>query len=130
MLANSTWPQQRVSLNVVGGGGIFVCLPRPPPKVLSLFRALHKTRRHVFRDDAASLDAVRKMINVEFEKNRQELSPDKITELLKFGSDVELVLRTSVVQAEVMESGALRINPSKEHMEEGPPPAGSIPKCC
>lgn len=103
--------------------------PRPP-KVLSLFRALHKTRRRVFRDDAASLDAVRKMINVEFEKNRQELSPDKITELLKFGSDVELVLRTSVVQAEVMESGALRINPSKEHMEEGPPPTGSIPRCC
>lgn len=76
------------------------------------------------------VEAVRKMINVEFEKNRQELSPDKITELLKFGSDVELVLRTSVVQAEVMESGALRINPSKEHMEEGPPPTGSIPRCC
>ncbi|XP_078455920.1 complex III assembly factor LYRM7 [Lampetra planeri] len=99
-------------------------------QVLSLFRALHKTRRRVFQDDSASLDAVRKMINVEFEKNRQELSPDKITELLKFGSDVELVLRTSVVQAEVMESGALRINPSKEHLEEGPPPAGGIPRCC
>nr|XP_054108553.1 complex III assembly factor LYRM7 isoform X8 [Callithrix jacchus] len=66
-------------------------------KVLQLFKTLHRTRQQVFKNDARALEA-RIKINEEFKNNKNETSPEKIEELMKIGSDVELLLRTSVIQ--------------------------------
>ncbi|XP_059864897.1 complex III assembly factor LYRM7 isoform X1 [Lagenorhynchus albirostris] len=67
-------------------------------KVLQLFKTLHRTRQQVFKNDARALEAARIKINEEFKCNKSETSPKKIEELIKIGSDVELILRTSVIQ--------------------------------
>ncbi|XP_020941079.1 complex III assembly factor LYRM7 isoform X3 [Sus scrofa] len=67
-------------------------------KVLRLFKTLHRTRQQVFKNDARALEAARIKINEEFKCNKSETSPKKIEELIKIGSDVELILRTSVIQ--------------------------------
>ncbi|XP_075848695.1 complex III assembly factor LYRM7 isoform X1 [Microtus pennsylvanicus] len=67
-------------------------------KVLQLFRTLHRTRQQVFKNDKRALEAARVKINEEFKKHKSEASPEKIEEMLKMGSDVELLLRTSVIQ--------------------------------
>ncbi|XP_055404272.1 complex III assembly factor LYRM7 isoform X3 [Bubalus kerabau] len=67
-------------------------------KVLQLFKTLHRTRQQVFKNDARALEAARIKINEEFKCNKTETSPKKIEELIKIGSDVELILRTSVIQ--------------------------------
>ncbi|XP_027460809.1 complex III assembly factor LYRM7 isoform X2 [Zalophus californianus] len=66
-------------------------------KVLQLFKTLHRTRQRVFKNDTRALEA-RIKINEEFKNNKSETSPKKIEELIKIGSDVELLLRTSVIQ--------------------------------
>ncbi|XP_047412376.1 complex III assembly factor LYRM7 isoform X5 [Sciurus carolinensis] len=66
-------------------------------KVLQLFKTLHRTRQQVFKNDVRALEA-RIKINEEFKSNKSETSPKKIEELMKIGSDVELLLRTSVIQ--------------------------------
>ncbi|KAJ7399706.1 hypothetical protein BTVI_112184 [Pitangus sulphuratus] len=43
--------------------------------------------------------AARQKINEEFRNNKDETSEEKINELLKIASDVEVILRTSVIQA-------------------------------
>ncbi|XP_077923676.1 complex III assembly factor LYRM7 isoform X1 [Halichoerus grypus] len=67
-------------------------------KVLQLFKTLHRTRQRVFKNDTRALEAARIKINEEFKSNKSETSPKKIEELIKIGSDVELLLRTSVIQ--------------------------------
>ncbi|XP_047412373.1 complex III assembly factor LYRM7 isoform X2 [Sciurus carolinensis] len=67
------------------------------PMVLQLFKTLHRTRQQVFKNDVRALEA-RIKINEEFKSNKSETSPKKIEELMKIGSDVELLLRTSVIQ--------------------------------
>uniref|UniRef100_G1NUT5 Complex III assembly factor LYRM7 n=1 Tax=Myotis lucifugus TaxID=59463 RepID=G1NUT5_MYOLU len=67
-------------------------------KVLQLFKRLHRTRQQVFKNDTRALEAARVKINEEFKSNKNEASSKKIEELIKIGSDVELLLRTSVVQ--------------------------------
>uniref|UniRef100_A0A9L0REZ9 Complex III assembly factor LYRM7 n=1 Tax=Equus caballus TaxID=9796 RepID=A0A9L0REZ9_HORSE len=71
---------------------------RQAAKVLQLFKTLHRTRQQVFKNDARALEAARIKINEEFKSNKSETSPKKIEELIKIGSDVELLLRTSVIQ--------------------------------
>ncbi|XP_018099755.1 complex III assembly factor LYRM7-like isoform X2 [Xenopus laevis] len=71
-------------------------------KVLKLFKTLHRTRQSVFQNDHRALEAARQSINEEFKKNKIECSSTKISELLKFGTDVEILLRTSVVQVPEM----------------------------
>uniref|UniRef100_M3YJN5 Complex III assembly factor LYRM7 n=1 Tax=Mustela putorius furo TaxID=9669 RepID=M3YJN5_MUSPF len=68
-------------------------------KVLQLFKTLHRTRQRVFKNDTRALEAARIKINEEFKSNKSETSPKKIEELIKIASDVELLLRTSVIQA-------------------------------
>ncbi|KAI1239873.1 Complex III assembly factor LYRM7, partial [Lamprotornis superbus] len=67
--------------------------------VLKLFKLLHRTRQEVFKNDTRALEAARQKINEEFRNNRDETSEEKINELLKIASDVEVILRTSVIQA-------------------------------
>ncbi|KAM6033622.1 complex III assembly factor LYRM7 isoform 3-T4 [Chlamydotis macqueenii] len=67
--------------------------------VLKLFKLLHRTRQQVFKNDTRALEAARQKINEEFKNNQDETSEEKINELLKIASDVEVILRTSVIQA-------------------------------
>uniref|UniRef100_A0A3B4V675 Complex III assembly factor LYRM7 n=1 Tax=Seriola dumerili TaxID=41447 RepID=A0A3B4V675_SERDU len=46
--------------------------------VLSLFKALHRTRTVVFKDDNRALTAARLKINEEFQKNKNETSDENI----------------------------------------------------
>ncbi|XP_030910287.1 complex III assembly factor LYRM7 isoform X1 [Melopsittacus undulatus] len=68
-------------------------------QVLQLFKSLHRTRQEVFKNDARALEAARQKINEEFKNHQDETSEEKINELLKIASDVEVILRTSVIQA-------------------------------
>ncbi|XP_069784275.1 complex III assembly factor LYRM7 isoform X2 [Narcine bancroftii] len=73
-------------------------------KVLQLFKALHRTRKDVFKGDNQALEVLycfavaRQKINLEFRNHLTESSPDQITKLLKLGSDVEVILRKTVIQ--------------------------------
>uniref|UniRef100_G1MUT1 Complex III assembly factor LYRM7 n=1 Tax=Meleagris gallopavo TaxID=9103 RepID=G1MUT1_MELGA len=69
------------------------------PLALRLFKLLHRTRQEVFKNDTRALEAARQKINEEFKNNQSETSEEKINELLKIASDVEVILRTSVIQA-------------------------------
>ncbi|XP_021236038.1 complex III assembly factor LYRM7 isoform X2 [Numida meleagris] len=68
-------------------------------RALRLFKLLHRTRQEVFKNDTRALEAARQKINDEFKNNQNETSEEKINELLKIASDVEMILRTSVIQA-------------------------------
>ncbi|KAM4809518.1 complex III assembly factor LYRM7 [Rhinophrynus dorsalis] len=90
-------------------------------KVLKLFKALHRTRQCVFENDHRALEAARQKINQEFRKNKSESSPAKITELIKIGSDVEILLRTSVIQGVHTDSHTLVLQPRQEVLLDNMP---------
>ncbi|XP_067839353.1 complex III assembly factor LYRM7 [Heptranchias perlo] len=83
-------------------------------KVLQLFKALHRTRKQVFRDDNQALEAARQKINSEFRNNLTVSSPEQITELLKLGSDVEVILRKTVIQGVHTNHNTIFLRPRKE----------------
>uniref|UniRef100_A0AC11CUM2 LYR motif containing 7 n=1 Tax=Ovis aries TaxID=9940 RepID=A0AC11CUM2_SHEEP len=85
-------------------------------KVLQLFKTLHRTRQQVFKNDARALEAARIKINEEFKCNKTETSPKKIEELIKIGSDVELILRTSVIQGIHTDHNTLMIHDQRSFM--------------
>ncbi|VUZ49300.1 unnamed protein product [Hymenolepis diminuta] len=67
-------------------------------KSLDLFRKLHRTRQVVFKGDDLALCQTKKRINDEFRKNKDVTDQEKLNELWKFGEDVNLLLRKTVVQ--------------------------------
>ncbi|XP_062984473.1 complex III assembly factor LYRM7 [Elgaria multicarinata webbii] len=83
-------------------------------EILKLFKSLHRTRQKVFKNDSKALEAVRIKINEEFRKNKDEASSERIAELIKIGSDVEVILRTSVIQGVHVDTSKLLIIPRKE----------------
>ncbi|XP_076994444.1 complex III assembly factor LYRM7 isoform X2 [Tamandua tetradactyla] len=89
-------------------------------KVLQLFKTLHRTRQQVFKNDARALEA-RIKINEEFKSNKSETSPKKIEELMKIGSDVELFLRTCVIQGIHTDHSTLKLIPRKDLLIENVP---------
>ncbi|XP_023609372.1 complex III assembly factor LYRM7 isoform X3 [Myotis lucifugus] len=89
-------------------------------KVLQLFKRLHRTRQQVFKNDTRALEA-RVKINEEFKSNKNEASSKKIEELIKIGSDVELLLRTSVVQGIHTDHNTLKLVPRKDLLLENVP---------
>ncbi|XP_075397614.1 complex III assembly factor LYRM7 isoform X4 [Tenrec ecaudatus] len=89
-------------------------------KVLQLFKTLHRTRQQVFKNDVRAL-AARKKINEEFKNNKSETSPKKIEELMKIGSDVELLLRKSVIQGIHTDHNTLKLVPRKDLLVENVP---------
>ncbi|XP_033617445.1 complex III assembly factor LYRM7 isoform X3 [Fukomys damarensis] len=91
-----------------------------PAKVLQLFKTLHRTRQQVFKNDVRALEA-RIKINEEFKSNKSETSPRKIEELMKIGSDVELLLRTSVIQGIHTDHNTLKLVPRKDLLIENVP---------
>ncbi|XP_030422952.1 complex III assembly factor LYRM7 isoform X1 [Gopherus evgoodei] len=90
-------------------------------KVLKLFRALHRTRQQVFKNDARALEAARQKINEEFRNHQDETSSERIAELMKIGSDVEFLLRTSVIQGLHTGSDSLMLIPRKDLLLDNVP---------
>lgn len=90
-------------------------------KVLRVFRALHRTRQRVFKDDDTALTAARLKINEEFRKNKTETSEENIEKMIKMGSDVEIVLRDSVVQMEHVAENKLLLRPRESLLLENVP---------
>ncbi|XP_005423634.2 complex III assembly factor LYRM7 [Geospiza fortis] len=89
--------------------------------VLKLFKLLHRTRQEVFKNDTKALEAARQKINEEFRNNRDEASEEKINELLKIASDVEVILRTSVIQAVHTDSDKIVLIPRKDLLQDNTP---------
>lgn len=98
------------------GGFIFIHI-----QVLKLFKLLHRTRQEVFKNDTKALEAARQKINEEFRNNRDETSEEKINELLKIASDVEVILRTSVIQAVHTDSDKIVLIPRKDLLQDNTP---------
>ncbi|XP_053313587.1 complex III assembly factor LYRM7 [Spea bombifrons] len=90
-------------------------------KVLKLFKTLHRTSQVVFRNDSRALEAARQKINEEFKKNKRENSPEKISELVKVGADVEVLLRTTVIQGIHTDSNRLVLTPREEVLLDNVP---------
>ncbi|XP_064591713.1 complex III assembly factor LYRM7 [Zonotrichia leucophrys gambelii] len=90
-------------------------------QVLKLFKLLHRTRQEVFKNDTKALEAARQKINEEFRNNRDETSEEKINELLKIASDVEVILRTSVIQAVHTDSDKIVLIPRKDLLQDNTP---------
>ncbi|XP_063347840.1 complex III assembly factor LYRM7 [Pelmatolapia mariae] len=90
-------------------------------KVLGVFKTLHRTRMVVFKDDDRALTAARLKINEEFRKNKNETSEENIQKLIKMGSDVDIVLRQSVVQMEHVTKNKLLLRPRKDLLLENVP---------
>ncbi|XP_071393789.1 complex III assembly factor LYRM7 [Centroberyx affinis] len=90
-------------------------------KVLSVFKALHRTRMAVFKDDNRALTAARLKINEEFRKNKNETSEENVRKMIKMGSDVEIVLREAVIQAEHVGEDKLMLRPRDSLLLENVP---------
>ncbi|XP_019497713.1 PREDICTED: complex III assembly factor LYRM7 [Hipposideros armiger] len=96
-------------------------------KVLQLFKTLHRTRQQVFKNDARALE----------EQNMEWMDKSlkyylclsflctwngyKKLQLIKIGSDVELVLRTSVIQGIHTDHNTLKLVPRKDLLLENVP---------
>ncbi|XP_037535529.1 complex III assembly factor LYRM7 [Nematolebias whitei] len=90
-------------------------------KVLNVFKRLHRTRIDVFRDDERALTAARLKINGEFKKNKNETSEENIQQMIKMGSDVETVLRETVLQVEHVGENKLLLRPRESLLLENVP---------
>ncbi|XP_061915045.1 complex III assembly factor LYRM7 [Entelurus aequoreus] len=90
-------------------------------KVLSVFKSLHRTRMAVFKDDERALTAAKVKINEEFRKNKNESSEESIEKMIKMGSDVEVVLRKSVLQMEHVGDQKLLLRPRESLLLENVP---------
>uniref|UniRef100_A0A9J8BRC8 Complex III assembly factor LYRM7 n=2 Tax=Cyprinus carpio TaxID=7962 RepID=A0A9J8BRC8_CYPCA len=90
-------------------------------KVLRVFRDLHKTRRHVFKDDDRALTAARLKINDEFQKNKNETSEENIKEMLKMARAVETILRENVIQGEHVEQNKILLRPRESLLLDNVP---------
>ncbi|XP_042358568.1 complex III assembly factor LYRM7 [Plectropomus leopardus] len=90
-------------------------------KVLSTFKALHRTRMAVFKEDGRALTAARLKINEEFKKNKNETSEENIKKMIKMGSDVEVVLREAVIQMEHVGDKKLLLRPRESLLLENVP---------
>lgn len=90
-------------------------------QALRLFKLLHRTRQEVFKNDTRALEAARQKINEEFKNNQSETSEEKINELLKIASDVEVILRTSVIQAVHTDSDKILLLPRKDLLQDNIP---------
>ncbi|XP_068182927.1 complex III assembly factor LYRM7 [Antennarius striatus] len=90
-------------------------------KVLCVFKKLHRTRMAVFKDDVNVLAAARLKVNEEFRKNKNETCEESIQKMIKMGSDVEVVLRQTVLQMEHVGDNKLLLRPREDLLLENVP---------
>ncbi|KAB5543653.1 hypothetical protein PHYPO_G00081810 [Pangasianodon hypophthalmus] len=87
-------------------------------KVLRTFKALHRTRMTVFKDDDRALTAARLKINEEFKKNKNETSEENIQQMIKMSRAVETILRENILQAEHVGENKLVLRPRESLLLE------------
>ncbi|CAL8103577.1 unnamed protein product [Calicophoron daubneyi] len=100
---------------------------------LNILKKLHRTCRVVFDGDAVALKAARDRIRYEFRANRDEKDPAKIEELLKHAEDVEMLLRTTVVQLEFDEQQKrckMKLRKDLAYQKSEIPVSGNSPDSC
>ncbi|XP_045476623.1 complex III assembly factor LYRM7 [Harmonia axyridis] len=68
-------------------------------QVLQSFKSLHKAGKIVFDGDLAALEKIRLKINDEYKKHKNISDGNKIQEMIKFATEVEKELKSSVIQA-------------------------------
>ncbi|XP_060752207.1 complex III assembly factor LYRM7 [Tachysurus vachellii] len=90
-------------------------------KVLRTFKALHRTRMIVFKDDERALAAARLKINEEFKKNKNDTSEENIQQMIKMSNAVETILRENVLQAEHVGQNKLVLRPRESLLSENVP---------
>ncbi|XP_018648946.1 hypothetical protein Smp_092990 [Schistosoma mansoni] len=73
-------------------------------RALNIFKKLHRTCENVFKDDIETLQNAREKINSEFRANRNETDAEKINELLVKAEDCEILIRTTVIQMELIDA--------------------------
>ncbi|KAF7262093.1 hypothetical protein EG68_00667 [Paragonimus skrjabini miyazakii] len=99
---------------------------------LKVFRDLHRTCRIVFDGDVSTFKTAKDRIRAEFRANQMERDPQKIAELLKYAEDVEMLLRTTVIQVEYDENTSrcklkLRKGLAYQSFDDSPPtPKSSV----
>ncbi|GAB0091675.1 complex III assembly factor LYRM7 [Sergentomyia squamirostris] len=72
--------------------------------VLTAFKKLHRASHFVFRNDEHAMNAARIKINAEFRKNSNCSDKEEIEKMIKLAEEVEVELRTAVIQAKIIES--------------------------
>ncbi|KAM9519258.1 complex III assembly factor LYRM7 [Salvelinus alpinus] len=90
-------------------------------KVLRVFKALHRTRMELFKEDTRALTAARRKINEEFRKNKNETSEENINQMIKMAAGVEVFLRQDVVQAEHVAEDRIQLRPRESLLLENVP---------
>ncbi|CAB3236871.1 unnamed protein product [Arctia plantaginis] len=73
--------------------------------VLQSFKKLHRTRKKIFAGDEKALTAGRLKINEEYKKNKSVTNEDSIKTMIKFAEDVDMELKTQVIQAREVRPG-------------------------
>ncbi|KAG7322232.1 hypothetical protein KOW79_013578 [Hemibagrus wyckioides] len=90
-------------------------------KVLRTFKALHRTRMTVFKDDDRALTAARLKINEEFKKNKNEASEENIQQMIKMSKAVETILQENILQVEHVGENKLVLRPRESLLLENVP---------
>ncbi|XP_041753277.1 complex III assembly factor LYRM7 [Coregonus clupeaformis] len=90
-------------------------------KVLGVFKALHRTRMDVFKEDNRALTAARQKINEEFRKNKNETLEENINQMIKMAAGVEVFLRQDVIQAEHVAEDRIQLRPRESLLLENVP---------
>ncbi|CAD7092508.1 unnamed protein product [Hermetia illucens] len=78
-------------------------------EVLRQFKNLHRTVQHTFQGDSRAILLTRSQVNEHFQKNKNISDEGEIKKLLKLARDVEVELKTNVVQAVETEPGVFQV---------------------
>lgn len=95
---------------------------------LQAFSRLHRTVNLVFKGDRFAIDAARKKIREEFEKNRQVADQEEIQNLVKVAMDADATLKTVVQLKLDEERDVYRVRHHKDVPMEDATPYKPLPK--
>jgi len=86
-------------------------------EVLNCYKSLLKTRNFVFNGDPNALSITLNKIREEFKKNRMETNEEKIRELLTIGTEAEVLLRKTIIQAKLNSRGNYELKIRNENLD-------------
>ncbi len=79
-------------------------------QVFAAYRALHRARQQVFKNDIVALEAGKYKIREEFRKNMIEKNRQNIENFIKIADETAVLLRKTVVQAVMNDEGRFKLN--------------------
>ncbi|XP_056011875.1 complex III assembly factor LYRM7-like [Ostrea edulis] len=83
-------------------------------QILSIFKKLHRVRQRAFKNDDFGLSVCRDRINDGFRKNINITDEAEVFKLYKTAEEVEMVMRTQLVQMEEVAGNTFRMNIREE----------------